>query len=128
MNHPQRDGYIRIPMRAVAKARPRGKGKQFYMPKDYMAAKAQFASELKAMGASMERYPDNVDLSLEFDSDEFWIRIEPTNDTKPIHMRRADLDNVVGFVMDAMQDAGVIVNDSQVVRIDASYKQENDDG
>ena len=118
------DDYLRIPMRAVAKARPRGKGKQFYMPADYMAAKVRFADELRAMGVATERYADNVKLWIVLDSDEFWVRLESSDDVKPKHMRRSDIDNVAGFVADALQDARVIKNDSQIVRLDVRYEQE----
>jgi len=110
-------------MRAVPKARPRGRGKTFYMPPEYMAAKEQFSDELTSMGVITNRFEDNVALWIVLDSDEFWIRLEPSSDVKPKHMRRSDVDNVSGFVMDAMQDAGIIVNDSQVVRLNASYNQ-----
>jgi len=116
---------MKIPMKAVPKARPRGKGKQFYMPKDYMAAKEEFAELLKNLRVPTNDFSGAVSLEVVFGSDAMWVQIVPVAVLKPKGMRRSDLDNLVGFVMDALQDADVIKNDSQVVSIAADYKQED---
>ena len=117
------DDYLRIPMRAVPKKRPVVTRNGTFMPKPYVAAKEQFADELKAQGVVTEQYAGNVEISVVFDTDEFWVKLEPVDEEKPKHMRQSDIDNVCGFVLDALQDAGVIKNDAQVVKLEARYNQ-----
>lgn len=117
-------GMTKIPMRAVSKARPRvPDGGKAYMPKDYMDAKAEFANCLVELGIKPANYGGPVACEIVFGANEFWMELVPIEAVKPVGIGRNDIDNLVGFVMDASQDAGLIVNDSQVLSLDVTYKQ-----
>ena len=119
-------GMIRIPMRVVPKARPRVTKNGTFMPKGYMAWKKEFVTQLKALRVPANKYAGNVALEVIFDTDEMWVQLVPINDKKPKHLKRIDIDNAIGAVMDALQDAQIIEDDKQVVQLDVSYLQKDE--
>ena len=119
-------GMMKIPMRAVPKARPKVGNKRAYMPAEYMAAKAEFATHLTSLRIPLNNHEGPVALEVVFGPDDIWMQLVPMYGNKPKGMRKADLDNLVGFVMDAAQDAGLIKDDKQVLSIEATYTQEGE--
>lgn len=113
-------------LRGMSKPRPRGSGKNFYMPAEYMAWKQQVATMLVEAGIPTSNYEGPVELVVTFSSDKMYLQVTPLLDieTRPKHLKRNDLDNLVGGIMDALQDANVIRDDVQVLRIVASFDQE----
>lgn len=116
-------GMIRIPMRAVPKARPRVTKRGTFMPKEYVQWKKDFGKVLAVLRVPADSYEGNLALEIIFDTDEMWVQLVPINDVKPKHLRRIDIDNAIGAVMDAFQEANVIADDKQIVQLDVSYKQ-----
>ena len=117
---------MKIPMKAVSKARPRVTHKGTYMDLEYVEAKAEFATHLAALRIPRKDYDGPVACEIVFGANEFWMQLVPIRATKPKGLRRNDIDNLVGFVLDASQDAHLIKNDSQVMSLDINYKQEDD--
>jgi len=88
------------------------------MPKGYAEWKkvvAQFLSlsRMKGVGGP-------VMLEVVFGSTEIHVRLVPVvGDYQRAKYVTADLDNLLGGVMDALQDSNVLENDSQVVAVTA---------
>lgn len=85
-----------IPMPPKGKARPRVTSRGTYMPHDYQAWRAEFATHTRFQ--ALGRRPLG------------WFAIGLTIGT-PKGRMRPDLDNVLAAVLDALQDSGVIEND-----------------
>lgn len=119
-------GMMRIPKKGMPKKRPVVTRNNTYMPPDYVAWKREVGEELKAMGVASDQHIGNVALEVILGSDAMWVQVIPVSDTKPKGMRTSDVDNVVGALMDALQDYGVFKDDKQVVQLDVSYRQEDE--
>lgn len=89
------------------------------MPTEYMAWKNEVATLLPPMvRGQMIDHP--VKLFVHFDTNRIGIQLKPLpNAVRPKHLGLNDLDNLVGGVMDALQDADVIVNDRMVYELAA---------
>lgn len=97
---------IKLP--PMAKARPRVTRRGTYMPKPYQQWRQKFCA---LVGRPPKPLAGHLAIA---------IRIY----TKSGKMR-PDLDNVVGAVLDALQDAQVIANDRTVRQIGASLDQDD---
>lgn len=86
-----------IPLPPKAKARPRVTRRGTYMPADYQAWRAEFTGyaheQLRKQGGLSGKFAIGLTI------------ITPSGTMRP------DLDNVLGAVLDALQDAGAIEND-----------------
>lgn len=91
----------------MAKARPRVTRRGTYMPRPYQDWRKLFCALCKPPGS-----PLTGDLSVSL--------LVQTKSGK----MRPDLDNVLGAVLDALQDAGVIANDRSVAAFTASIQQD----
>jgi Holliday junction resolvase RusA-like endonuclease len=96
---------LRIPMRALGKARPRVTRWGTYMPKSYTKWLEEFRTRAK------EQYRGEVLTSPLILSCTF---------SSPSGKQRSDLDNCVGSVADAIQP-WLIANDRQVMELHAWY-------
>lgn len=92
--------YQFFPIEPMAKARPRVTKRGTYMPKDYMAWRKKFCSICMHMPSPVKP-PLSISVMVL---------------TKSGKMR-PDLDNVGAAVLDALQDAKVIANDRDAVRL-----------
>ncbi len=104
-----------IPWPGKPKARPKVTLNGTYMPKDYADWKDQVA---EYVGDKMRHVDDNVLLELTFTRTGIAVVMTPTEMQR---FGQADIDNLAGGVMDALQSGGVLGNDSQVVALDASF-------
>ena len=107
---------------AKAKPRPRGKGKVFYNPPDYMEWKADIALEA-ALKYAKTKFEGPVAIKISFRPTTFTVEIRQTNRPR---FGRSDLDNLAGGVLDALQDAGVIDNDRNVTDLEVWFDNETD--
>ena len=109
-----------LPGEPVAQARARtGKGHAYYPAKSanyrtwaVLQLRKQFAGQPKSKGP----YPSilgPVKLYLQF------FRVRPKSNKSAWPIVRPDLDNYVKMVCDALMDAGVLADDSQVCGLDA---------
>ena len=110
-------GYVK--KRARPKARPRvTKMGNTYMPPEYMAAREEFGWLWKALNPPS--FGGLLELHLGFHTDGVQIvLIEVEEGARPKHVR-ADIDNLVGFVMEVAEDIGVVGNDRQIVKVVAT--------
>ena len=109
---------VRIPYPAQPKARPRVTSRGTYMPKPYTVWKENVAT---VMGLRMKPLTGRVAVSMVFHSDYFTVSV---NKTEKERFGRADIDNMIGGVLDALQDAGVIENDRDVVWVEGVFAQD----
>lgn len=110
---------IRIPLRGKPKPRPRVTSNGTYMPPDYMEWKKSVFDELLAQGLPQAgKIEGNLKLIVRFGSDFMDLQLFKLDEVRAKHVR-ADVDNLVGGIMDALQDAGIIVNDAQIVAVEA---------
>lgn len=110
-------GYVKL--RGRPKGRPRvTKNGHTYMPKEYMAWREEFGWLVKSQ--KPPSFSGSVELHLGFHTDGVQIVIIELDDaTRPKYVQ-ADLDNLVGGVMEVLEDVQVLTNDKQVVRIVAT--------
>jgi Holliday junction resolvase RusA-like endonuclease len=111
-----------IPWRGKPKPRPRVTRHGTHNPREYTEWKGNVAEYIAA--ATREKFEGPVKVSMEFYSDEVAVIIQEYTSADSAQMVRAkyvtaDIDNLVGGVMDAMQDSGLIENDKQVVNVSA---------
>jgi Holliday junction resolvase RusA-like endonuclease len=105
----------------MAKARPNfdSRTKRAYMPKEYMEWKESVADFIK-----LQRVPSlsgAVGMDISFRKSGFVV---VASETQLKRYGRSDIDNLMGGVMDAVQDGGGYKNDSQVAGIRAQFYQE----
>lgn len=105
-----------IPWGGKPKARPRVTTNGTYMPKPYRDWKQTITEYLQVSRISRMEGP--VCLAVTFTPTQMIVAIEPSQVAR---YGNADLDNLVGGLMDVLQDAGVIGNDRSVVAIHASF-------
>lgn len=109
-----------LPWPGKPKARPIVTKNGTHMPDDYVEWKENVAEYLRYFPGMIE---GPVMIELEFSEKKVNVSVIPVvgEFQRDKHVR-GDLDNLIGGVMDAMQDAGTIVNDSQVVAVRASIR------
>ena len=108
-----------IPLRGKPKARPRVTSRGVHMPQEYQDWREMFGHLLRA-----ERAPTfgaaPVEVHLEFDTDEVAITIQEIPDAhRPTHVR-GDIDNLIGGVLEVLEDIHVVDNDKQIVKVIAT--------
>jgi len=110
--------YVDIP--PMPKKRPRVTSNGTYMPKDYVEWK-QGVGYLARGALKKQRIPEfvgRVRMGVTFDKQGFLLIIEETDNNR---FGNADLDNLVGAVMDACQDCQVIHNDRDVIELTTRF-------
>ncbi len=123
-----REGMLYLPVRAKPKARPRVTVNGTFMPADYTQYKRLIDSELRIRGL-IPRKQEEGPLSLEviFGSEGMWFQLRPVSGhVRAMHVE-ADVDNLVGGLMDALQDATVFKDDKQVIEVHA-WIDDREDG
>ncbi len=115
---------MRIERRGKPKARPRVTEHGTFMPKDYQLWRRAMIEELRIKTSARHHDIEQpVRLVVSFGSDHIELELEPIHDERPKHMRRSDLDNLVGAVMEVLQDSGILVDDKWVHEIHAWFVQ-----
>lgn len=104
---------LRLPLRGKPKPRPRVTKRGTYNDPEYTKWKYRIADELKTLGVTNQIIAP-VRLDAMFGTDYIDFQLYPLVDhVRPKHVR-ADVDNLAGGLMDALQDAGTITNDELV--------------
>jgi Holliday junction resolvase RusA-like endonuclease len=123
-------GLFKLTIKGKSKPRPAfdSRSKRAYMPEPYMAWKKKVGNLIIEAKIPRENFEGPVALEVIFGRENTWIQIVPisTFTVRPKGLKLNDLDNLVGGIMDALQDCNVIKNDVQVLQIDASFQQEGD--
>ena len=114
---------ILIPYPPKPKARPRVTTRpdgtsHTYMPQTYAEWKENVGTIIRLKGKNLQ---GNVEMQCVFYPDH--IRLWMMETPKGRH-GRADLDNLLGGVMDAAQMSGVIENDKNVVYVEGFFREE----
>jgi hypothetical protein len=93
------------------------------MPPDYMQWKENVGVELLRLGRSTGVVGDgiagNLRMITRFGSDFMELQLIRVEHVRAKHVR-GDIDNLNGGLMDALQDAGVIVNDAQIIGLEST--------
>ena len=104
--------------RPVPKGRPRMSRKgRVYTPAATVSAEEEYAY---AAGDEAPVYDGPVKVELSFFKDSTMVKVEPILDEAWKSPLRGDLDNYIKLALDGLQRAGIIVNDSQVMHIEAT--------
>ena len=107
-----------IEMRAVPKQRPRITKGRAYMDPAYMEARKEFGVLLRSLNPP--KFEGPVSVAMAFMETGVLLTIFPRDDSKRAKYNRGDIDNLVGFVMEVMEDRGVIKNDRDVLELHAT--------
>jgi Holliday junction resolvase RusA-like endonuclease len=118
------EGYIEIP--PMPKKRPvvtRDKNglSHTYMPPAYTEWKEEAGWLMLAKAKGVKFKEGRIYMALVFDKDGFNLRIEDADEGAD-RFGQADLDNLLGAVMDAAQGCGLIRNDIDVVMLAGGFK------
>lgn len=113
-----RDGFIRLPIRGMPKARPIVTGRNTFMPPDYTAWKEQVIVELQAQGVLLPNYDVPRALKAMFGTDYIEFQLFPLEGHVRAKHVKGDIDNLTGGLMDALEQGDVIKNDRLIVRTD----------
>lgn len=113
---------ILLPGHVVPKARPRFDGKRAYTSTRYREwldeAIIRLRNSMKLAGAESTTEPQR--LVVHVAREHTLIELTPVHGGRPKGVR-GDIDNIVGSVMDALQQAGVYGNDSQVHQLEVRF-------
>jgi Holliday junction resolvase RusA-like endonuclease len=88
------------------------------MPATYVEWKENVATVIRLYGKNLA---GNVLTSMVFHPTHITLRVQETEKKR---FGRADIDNLIGGVMDAMQDSGVIADDKHVVWVEGVFTQD----
>lgn len=104
----------------MPKKRPRVTRNGTFMPAEYVTWKEEVGVlVVNAMRlVSAEAFTGRIELDVTFHRKRMTVLILETDNERH---GRADIDNLLGAVMDAMQDAGVIDNDRDVTAISGRF-------
>ncbi len=112
-----------LPWGGMSKPRPRVTENGTFMPPEYVAWKggvAQVAAlQAKSQGVSALQGP--LSLVAKFYKNEILVVV---SEGAPPRFGKSDLDNLVGGLMDALEDAGLYKNDRQIARLMAELMKE----
>jgi Holliday junction resolvase RusA-like endonuclease len=95
------------------------------MPADYRKWRREFGALLEQ--AKPPNFPGPVELHLWFDTDDVTISVKSLEGVARPKFVRADVDNLVGAVMEVLEDKGIVTNDRMVLRIVASAAVKEDE-
>jgi len=110
---------LRLPVRGKPKPRPkfdsRAVSRKAYNPDEYTEWKRLVGVELTRMGIDKRVLDMPLRLEAGFGTDYIDFQLFPLAHHRRPKWVTADIDNLVGGFMDALQDHGLIVNDKQIV-------------
>jgi Holliday junction resolvase RusA-like endonuclease len=121
MTSATRDGWIRLPIIGMPKARPKFNSvtRQVYMPEDYTQWKHGVSDALVDQGIHAPYHEDPMKLKAVFGEDYIEFQLFPVEGHRRAKHVTADIDNLAGGLMDALEQGQVIKNDKLIVRLDA---------
>jgi Holliday junction resolvase RusA-like endonuclease len=116
-----------VPMRGMPKARPRTNTKtgDVYMPVDYQEWRRDFAMLLKSeitRGDYPRKHAGPVEVYLSFYPHGVRIQVMDSMTVRRKHVR-GDIDNLIGGVMEVLEDTQVVTNDSKIHRVVATVAE-----
>ena len=110
---------VAVPLPPMPKKRPRVTRNGTFMPPAYVKWKADVGTLIKvAANRQQAQFTGRVAVSVDFSKDHMVVEVESIERER---FGQADIDNLAGAVMDALQESGVIVNDRDVVELEARF-------
>jgi len=106
-----------IKLRGKPKGRPQVTRNGTYMPPEYQAWREEFGWLVKSQ--KPPRFSRAVELHLGFHSDGVQVVMMELEDAARPKYVQGDIDNLIGGVMEVLEDVGVINNDKQIVKVTA---------
>jgi Holliday junction resolvase RusA-like endonuclease len=122
MSSSDRGVRVEVPYPPKPKARPRVTKNGTFMPKEYVEWKANVA-EVVALTTGKMSLAGPLSLVVEFHKEKM---VFVMSEGAPKRFGRADIDNLMGGLMDAIELSGLITNDRQVSRIGATFMTEGE--
>ena len=113
-----------IELKPMPKKRPIVTVNGTYMPREYTQWKEDAGWHMLA-AAKGTKFKGRIFMGVVFDKDGFNLRIEDADDEGD-RFGQADIDNLLGAVMDAAQGCGLIRNDIDVVMVAGGFKQDGE--
>ena len=114
-----------IPLRGKPKARPRVTRNGTFMPKDYQSWREAFGMLMTTGRNPAPQLGDlPIALELEFGTEAVKVSLFEQPTAKRAKHVRADVDNLIGAVMEVLEDQGIVTNDRQVMLVVASVAEE----
>jgi len=113
VNDPRKGWECTLPWPPAPKKRPRVTTNGTYMPKEYKEWKAAVAGDALS---------GPVGLVVEFHKEKIVLMAAEAPDIT--RFGQADIDNLLGGLMDAMQDSGKIQNDRQITAVQMRFAKE----
>jgi len=111
------EGYV--PLRGKPKARPQVTSHGTFMPRPYREWRKDFGN-LLLLQRPKKYMEQPIGVELEFGTDEVRIKTYPLFEAiRPTHVR-ADIDNLIGGVLEVFEDVHVVENDKQIYVVQAS--------
>ena len=112
---------IRIPVRGIPKPRPRVTKRGTHNPDEYTDWKNIVAAETRKLLGPRPPLEGPLFMGITWASDSMYVVLAPIYGEvqRPKHMRRSDVDNLSGGVMDALQQARVYRDDKQIWQLEA---------
>ena len=92
------------------------------MPKEYMEWKQAIAQYLQLH--RVKPFHGRVEIALTFNKKSVDVVIRECNYV--VRFGSADIDNLAGGIMDALENAGVLMNDRDVVSLHATFPADED--
>lgn len=116
---------VMVPLRAMPKARPRSSGGRVYMSDEYMGWRKDFGTLLKSeltKYRSRRHFLGPVEVYLSFYPHGVRIQVMESMTVRRKHVR-GDIDNLIGGVMEVLEDTEVVTNDSKIHRVVATVAE-----
>jgi Holliday junction resolvase RusA-like endonuclease len=120
---------VMVPLRGMPKARPRTRGSQAYMPPEYQQWRKDFGTLLKSeitRGDYERSFIGPVEVYLSFYPHGVRIQVMDSMTVRRKHVR-GDIDNLIGGVMEVLEDTQVVTNDSMIHRVVATVAKHEAD-
>jgi Holliday junction resolvase RusA-like endonuclease len=92
-----------------------------YMDPAYMEHRKDFGLLLRSLNPP--KFDGPVAVKLAFMETGVLVYIVPIDDSKRTKYNRGDIDNLTGFVMEVMEDQGIIKNDRDVHELHATVSK-----
>jgi Holliday junction resolvase RusA-like endonuclease len=120
---------VMVPLRGMPKARPRVTIKGTFMPPEYAEWRKDFGTLLKSAlnkAKGEHKFIGPVEVYLSFYPHGVRIQVMDSMTVRRKHVR-GDIDNLVGGVMEVLEDIKVVTNDSMIHRVVATVAEHEAD-
>jgi Holliday junction resolvase RusA-like endonuclease len=118
------EGMVRIPFRGKPKPRPRVDRSATHNPTEYTEWKQDVVDFLAGLHSQQLNIDFPMQLRVVFMSDSIYFQLYELENVKRPKYVQGDVDNLVGGLMDALQDTGVVVDDRWILDLEVAAWEE----